>query len=64
MKNLLKAILISLIFIICQSNEQLKEYKIDINASNVGGGKVKINISTNFPDGTNLNITVGRAYSC
>ncbi|MCX6321518.1 MAG: hypothetical protein NTX93_06920 [Bacteroidia bacterium] len=61
-KNLLKAILISLIFIICQSNEQLKEYKIEINASDAGGGKVKINISTNFPDGTNLNINVGREY--
>ena len=41
---------------------KLKEYKIDISAINIGESKVKINIATNFPDGTNLFLSIYRIY--
>ncbi|MEA2087108.1 MAG: hypothetical protein U9O91_03315 [Candidatus Caldatribacteriota bacterium] len=39
-----------------------KEYKIELSVINEGERKVKINIDTNFPDGTNLHIWVKRIY--
>ena len=44
-----------------QSSEA-KEYKIELSATDEGERKVKININTNFPDGTNLHIWVKRIY--
>jgi len=41
---------------------QTKEYNIELSAIDEGERKVKININTNFPDGTNLNIWVKRIY--
>lgn len=41
---------------------EIKEYKIELSAINEGERKVKININTNFPDGTNLHIWVKRIY--
>jgi hypothetical protein len=40
-----------------------KEYFIKINCTNVGDRKVKIEISTNFPNGTNLKYSVYRLYN-
>ena len=44
-----------------QSSEA-KEYKIELSAIDEGERKVKININTNFPEGTNLHIWVKRIY--
>ena len=44
-----------------QSSEA-KEYNIELSAIDEGERKVKININTNFPDGTNLLIWVKRIY--
>ncbi len=44
-----------------QSSEA-KEYKIELSAIDEGERKVKININTDFPDGTNLHIWVKRIY--
>lgn len=41
---------------------KLKEYKIKISAINLGERKVRINITTNFPDGTNLFLSSFRIY--
>jgi uncharacterized protein YcfL len=41
---------------------ELKEYSIEISATNEVNRKVKIIISTNFPDGTNLLLSVGRTH--
>jgi len=41
---------------------EAKEYKIELSAINEGERKVKININTNFPDGTKLHIWVYRPY--
>ena len=41
---------------------EAKEYKIELSAIDEGERKVKININTNFPDGTNLHIWVKRIY--
>lgn len=41
---------------------KLKEYKIKISAINLGERKVRINITTNFPDGTNLFLSSYRIY--
>lgn len=40
----------------------LKEYKIELSAIDAGERKVKINITTNFPDGTNLSLWINRDY--
>jgi CxxC motif-containing protein len=42
--------------------EKLKEYKIELSATNEGEKKVKINITTNFPDGTNFSLWLNRNY--
>lgn len=39
-----------------------KEYSIDINANNEAGKIVKIRITSNFPDGTNLSLTILRSH--
>ena len=41
---------------------EAKEYKIELSAIDEGERKVKININTNFPDGTKLHIWVYRPY--
>ncbi|MCX6233245.1 MAG: hypothetical protein NT175_00770 [Bacteroidetes bacterium] len=41
---------------------ELKEYTIELSAINEGERKVKINIKTDFPDGTNLLIDVSRTH--
>ena len=41
---------------------EAKEYKIELSAIDEGERKVKININTNFPDGTKLHIWVKRIY--
>lgn len=43
-------------------NGKLKEYNIGISAVNAGESKVKINIISNLPDGTNLSLSVYRIY--
>lgn len=41
---------------------QLKEYTIEISAINEGERKVRITINTNFPNGTNLLLSIGRIH--
>lgn len=41
---------------------EAKEYRIELSTINEGERKVKINIDTNFPDGTKLHIWVYRSY--
>ena len=41
---------------------KLKEYKIELSAINAGERKIRINISTNFPDGTNLSLYINRNF--
>ena len=44
-------------------SEKLKEYTIAVSTTGLGERKIKITINTNFPDGTNLNINIGREYN-
>jgi len=44
------------------ADTRIKEYKIDLSAIDAGERKVKINITTNFPDGTNLSLWINRDY--
>jgi hypothetical protein len=41
---------------------ELKEYFMDLSTVNLSARKIKINIKTNFPDGTNFLVTVGRTH--
>ena len=41
---------------------RIKEYKIEISVTNAGERRVRININTNFPDGTNLFLSTYRIY--
>ncbi len=41
---------------------ELKEYSIEISAINEGKRKVKIIINTDFPNGTNLLLSIGRTH--
>jgi len=41
---------------------ELKEYTIEISTINDGERKIKINISTNFPDGVNFLLSIGRTH--
>ena len=41
---------------------KLKEYVIDLSTVNVGMREIKINIKTDFPDGTNFLVGVGRKH--
>ncbi|MDO9340606.1 MAG: hypothetical protein Q7T72_08790, partial [Bacteroidales bacterium] len=41
---------------------KLKEYKIELFAINIGERKVEINIITNFPNGTNLSLSIYRIF--
>jgi hypothetical protein len=40
----------------------LKEYKIDLSATDAGENKVIINVKTNFPDGTNMSLSIYRIF--
>jgi len=42
--------------------EKLKEYRIELSAINAGGRKIRINISTNFPDRTNFSLYINRNF--
>lgn len=42
--------------------EKLKEYRIELSAINAGGRKIRINISANFPDGTNFSLYINRNF--
>ena len=44
------------------STAELKEYKIDISINNIEKRKIEIIINTNFPDGTNLSVDIGRTH--
>ena len=44
------------------SVEKLKEYRIELSTLDIGGRKLKINISTNFPDGTIFSLWINRDY--
>lgn len=41
---------------------RIREYKIELSATNAGERRVKININTNFPNGTNLFLSAYRIY--
>lgn len=41
---------------------ELKEYVIDLSTSIVSAREIKINIKTDFPDGTNFLVSVGRTH--
>ena len=41
---------------------ELKEYVIDLSTAKVSAREIKINIKTDFPDGTNFLVSVGRTH--
>lgn len=41
---------------------ELKEYEIDLSAVKISTREIKINIKTDFPDGTNFLLSVGRTH--
>lgn len=41
---------------------EIKEYVIDLSTVNLSAREIKINIKTNFPDGTNFLVSVGRTH--
>jgi len=41
---------------------ELKEYFVDLSTVNLSARQIKIDVKTNFPDGTNLLVTVGRTH--
>jgi hypothetical protein len=41
---------------------EIKEYYITLNATKINSQKIKINVETNFPEGTNLMFDVYRTY--
>jgi hypothetical protein len=43
-------------------NTRIKEYRVELIPTNAGERKVKINIVTNFPDGTIFNLSINRNY--
>lgn len=44
------------------SSSELKEYEIDLSAVKISAREIKINIKTDFPDGTNFLLSVGRTH--
>jgi hypothetical protein len=44
------------------SSSELKEYEIDLSAVKISASEIKINIKTDFPDGTNFLLSVGRTH--
>lgn len=41
---------------------RIKEYKIEISAIDAGENRVNINVKTNFPDGTNMSLSIYRIF--
>lgn len=44
------------------TSQVLKEYKIDLSVEKISASEIKINIKTDFPDGTNFLLSVGRTH--
>ena len=60
--NAILLVFITGILLIGCDGSKIKEYYVDLNVEDIGSRQIKINIKTNFPDGTNLHIWVKRIY--
>jgi len=44
------------------NSSELKEYEIDLSVDKISAREIKINIQTDFPDGTNFLLSIGRTH--